>query len=76
MHSSAHSAYLEAGVLTATPQKLHLMLVEAALRAAVRAREAWEQEQDAEARAALTHCQKLVGEMLANLRGSQSERSR
>ena len=46
MQASAQSNYLETEVMTAPPQKLQLMLVEAAIRSAERARAMWREEDD------------------------------
>src|SRR5262245_46891330 len=59
--------YLATEVMTATPEKLQLMLVEAALRFGNRTRLAW-REGDLEAgHEFLVKCQNVVAEMLAGL---------
>ncbi len=67
MQPSAQESYLVTEVLTATPQKLQLMLIDAALRAARRARQQWQAENDEQACEALIHAQQVVGELLASL---------
>jgi flagellar protein FliS len=67
MHSSAREGYLATDVMTATPQKLQLMLIEAAIRSARRGGENWRAGDDARASEALTHALEVVGEMLASL---------
>ena len=67
MHSSATDRYLETQILTAPPQKLHLMLIEAAIRSAERAKRHLEAEQFAEACETLIHAQQIVTEMLGGM---------
>lgn len=67
MQSSARENYLVTDVMTATPQKLQLMLIEAAIRSAERAREKWQAGKDDQACEALIHAQQVVGELLAGL---------
>jgi len=67
MDPSARREYLATEVLTATPQKLQLMLIEAAIRSAETARAKWKTEKNDEACEALIHAQDCVGEMLAGL---------
>jgi len=67
MQCSARENYLVTDVMTATPQKLQLMLIEAAIHSVRRAREKWAAGDDARASEALTHAQEVVGEMLAGL---------
>ena len=67
MQASAQNNYLETEVMTAPPQKLQLMLVEAAIRAAERARAMWRDEDDEQAFLALIRAQEITGELLAGL---------
>jgi len=67
MQHSARENYLATEVMTATPQKLQLMLIEAAIRSAQMARQKWHDEKDDEACESLIHAQQVVGEMLASL---------
>lgn len=67
MEGSARDQYLVAEVMTATPQKLQLMLVEAAIRFAGRARQLWSERKDEEATDALIRAQDIIGQMLASL---------
>jgi flagellar protein FliS len=64
---SARDDYLTTEVTTAPPQKLHLMLIEAAVRSAELARERWRAGQDGSASAALVRAQEILGELLAGL---------
>ena len=67
MQSSARESYLATEVMTATPQKLQLMLIDTAIRSAKRARQLWRDEEDEGACEALIHAQEVIGEMLASL---------
>ncbi|OHB65920.1 MAG: hypothetical protein A2V70_02985 [Planctomycetes bacterium RBG_13_63_9] len=67
MQRSARDSYLATEVLTATPQKLQLMLIEAAIRFAERARADWQADDDEQAADALGRAQQVVGELLAGL---------
>jgi flagellar protein FliS len=63
--SRARDQYLFTNVNTATPQKLQLLLIDAALQSAHRAGEYWRQGLDDRAVAALVHAQSVLNEMLA-----------
>ncbi len=67
MQSTAGNIYLETEVLTATPVKLQLMLIEAAIRFGRQAGTLWEQGEDEAAGEALLRMQKIVGELIAGL---------
>ncbi len=67
MHNAAHDSYLVTEVTTATPQKLQLMLVEAALRFAHQAREHWAASREAEAAEALSRSQQIVTQVISAL---------
>jgi flagellar protein FliS len=62
------SDYLHTEVTTATPQKLQLMLIEAALRSAVQARQYWADGQDNSACLALIRGQDILAQMQAVLK--------
>jgi flagellar protein FliS len=64
---SSRESYLATEVLTAAPQKLQLMLVEAAMRAAERARQLRLASQPEQAGESLIRAQELVGQVLAGL---------
>jgi flagellar protein FliS len=64
--------YLETQVLTATPQRLHLMVVDAALRSARRGLEALHQQQWEAMDAAFSHSRECVAELIAGLKPDQS----
>ncbi len=65
--TSARENYLSTEVMTATPQKLQLMLIEAAIRSTQLGRQKLQEEKDDEAVEALIHAQQVVGELLAGL---------
>ncbi len=67
MNPQAQDEYLVTEVMTASPQKLHLMVVETALRYAVRAKKFIEEGQFATALSANLRSQKAVCTMLAGL---------
>lgn len=68
MPTSARNTYLATQVLTASPAKLHLTLIEAAIRSARQASALWRAGRIDEAGQAIDHCQELVSELLAGLR--------
>ncbi len=65
--------YLESKVLTAAPQRLHLMLVEGAIRFGRQAEEALRRGEPAIAAGPLLRVMDIVGEMLAGVRESKTE---
>lgn len=67
MDVSVRSQYLNTEVMTATPQKLQLMVVETAIRSCERARSHWQQDAPDEACEALIHAQACIGELLGAL---------
>jgi flagellar protein FliS len=67
MQPSAPDNYLATEVMTAPPQKLQLMLIEAAIRFAEQARAKWHTAEDDQAAAALSRAQQIVGELLSSL---------
>ncbi len=67
MPASARDTYLETEVLTATPQKLQLMLIDGALRFVELARHHWKNDKDEEACEALIRAQRIVTELLGGL---------
>ena len=67
MPASARDTYLETEVLTATPQKLQLMLSDGALRFVELARHHWKNDKDEEACEALIRAQRIVTELLSGL---------
>ena len=67
MRSMAEDSYLFTEVKTATPQRLQLLLIEAALRLANRARHFRQQGRDDLAIGSLVYAQSVVAEMLASM---------
>ncbi|MCR4413528.1 MAG: flagellar export chaperone FliS [Thermoguttaceae bacterium] len=67
MTASIRENYLVTEVLTATPQKLHLMLVEAAIRAGQQARQHWRSGDNEAASEALIRAQEIMSELVAGL---------
>ena len=66
-HQSARQNYLQAEVHTATPQKLQLMLVEAAIKNIHRTKLAWQGERYDEGIEALSRAQDIIAEILCSL---------
>jgi flagellar secretion chaperone FliS len=73
---SARDQYLETQVLTATPQRLRLMLIEGALRTARAAIEAGTQGDTASAAAAIGRCRDVVTELIAGISPDHSALAR
>ncbi len=67
MQSAPCESYLVTEVMTSTPQKLQLMLVEGAIRAIERGRQKWRSGEDERACEALIRAQEIVGQMLDGL---------
>ncbi|MHB8969663.1 MAG: flagellar export chaperone FliS [Pirellulaceae bacterium] len=69
MPRSAHDTYFETQVLTATPQRLRLMLIDGALRFARQAIECWEDEANRVSRyTALARCHDIVVELYSTIK--------
>jgi len=68
-----HSQYLESKVLTAPPQRLHLMLIEGAIRFGRQAEQELLAGSHANAAAPLLRVLDIVGELLVGVRQSKSE---
>ena len=60
--------YLVTEVMTAPPQKLQLMLLDAVLRFAAKAKEHWQAGDNEAAGEALLRCQQIVSEIMAGIR--------
>jgi flagellar secretion chaperone FliS len=67
MSFNAHTSYRETEVLTAPPQRLRLMLIQAALRSIERTRQQWRAGADEQALDALIHAQEVVTELLSGI---------
>jgi flagellar secretion chaperone FliS len=72
MNTSAHDAYLEAQVLTATPQRLRLMLIEAALRTARQAQACWRASSNEEGDQAIGRCREILCELIGGIRAGET----
>jgi flagellar protein FliS len=72
----SENKYLEAQIMTATPQKLRLMLIEGALRFARRTLELWEQSKPEEALESLIRCRSIVAELMSGIQADQSDLTR
>ena len=68
-----HSQYLESKVLTAPPQRLHLMLIEGAIRFGRQAEQELLAGSHANAAGPLMRVLDIVGELLAGVRRTKSE---
>jgi flagellar secretion chaperone FliS len=68
-----NSSYLKSKVLTASPQRLHLMLIDGAIRFGRQADEALRRGDEAGAAGPLLRVLDVVGEMLAGVRENKSE---
>ena len=75
MEFNARDAYLENQILTATPQKLRLMLIEGAIRFARQAVAFWEQGQSDAGTEALCRSRRIVSELLSGIRPESSSLS-
>lgn len=64
--------YLETQVMTAPPHQLHLMVIEGAVRFAVQAKQALEQNDYEMSHLALSRSRDFVNELIAGLNGEQS----
>jgi flagellar protein FliS len=71
--SAQHSQYLESKVLTAPAHRLHLMLIEGAIRFARQAEEMLRRGDTSSAAGPLLRVVDIVGEMLAGVREGKSE---
>ena len=73
MDQHAREAYLEAQVMTATPQKLRLMLIEAAIRFARKTLQHWEASDHQGAQDSIIRCRNIVSELLSSVRVDESD---
>ena len=68
---TARDNYLTTEVMTATPQKLQLMLIEGALRFGQQAQQMWNAGRDQEAGESILRCQQIVSQLLGGLNPEQ-----
>jgi flagellar protein FliS len=71
--AAQHSQYFDAKVLTAPPHRLHLMLIEGAIRFGRQAEQEFKAGHQAAATSTMARVLDIVGEMLAGVRKSQGE---
>lgn len=76
MQQQASESYLESQVLTATPQKLRLMLIEGAIRFARQTLHHWEQENNEQALETIIRARSIVSELIASIRIDETELTR
>ena len=69
-------AYLETQILTASPQRLRLMLIEGAIRQANLTADHWLAGRDEEALEALIRCRAIISELIAGVKGEESPLAR
>ena len=67
MNGAAQNEYLVTEVMTATPQKLHLMLVEAAIRSVLKAKKLREQNLSDQAGEAILRSQEIIAQLIAGI---------
>lgn len=73
MESAPHSQYWETQILTASPQKLRLLLIEGAIKLARQAIDHWQQQRIDSAFNAAIRCQDILFELLSSVRRDGSE---
>src|SRR5215213_1720178 len=71
-----NSSYLESQILTASPYRLHLMLIEGAIRFGRQADEAFRRGDEAAAAGPLLRMIDIVGEMLVGVRENKTDLTR
>lgn len=71
--SDSTENYLETEVLTATPQKLQLMMINGAIRFAYQAQQLSEQQEKDEAWERLLRCREIVAQILCSIKNDGSE---
>jgi flagellar protein FliS len=67
MSATARDTYRTTEILTATPQRLQLMLIEGAIQFSLRARQHWNADEPAKATKALVQAQKIMRELIGGL---------
>jgi flagellar protein FliS len=67
MQSDAQNSYLEAQVLTATPQRQRLMLIDGAMRFVRQTLQFWQENQDERASETLGKSREIVSELLSSI---------
>jgi flagellar protein FliS len=72
MLPTTRDAYLETQILTATPQRLRLMLIEGAIRKITLAKMAYDEGDLEKASADLSHCRDIITELIAGIDPDQT----
>jgi flagellar secretion chaperone FliS len=67
MNHNSSDSYLVSDVMTATPPKLHLMLLNAAIKEARRAQKHLQDNEDEKARKSIMHARNIIGGILAGM---------
>ncbi|HUE74697.1 MAG TPA: flagellar export chaperone FliS [Pirellulaceae bacterium] len=70
--SQPSDAYLQTQVLTASPQRLRLMLIERALREIELTERHWDEHQPEQALESLIRCRDIISELIAGIRQGES----
>jgi len=73
MEHASPQSYKEVEIATATPQRLHLMLIEGAIRFAQQTLLYWEQEDNEQACESLIRCRQIVTAILTGIKDDGSE---
>ena len=73
MTATAREVYLESQVLTATPQKLRLLLIDGALRFAKQIVPHWENDDSSAALESVARCRRIITELLTVMTDDGSE---
>ena len=68
MQYDSQNSYLETEVLTATPQKLQLLLLNGAIRFTLQAKQLKENGEDEQAWEALLRCREIIAEILSGIK--------
>ncbi len=76
MTQAARNTYLETQLMTATPQKLRLMLIDGAIRFANVTLNHWEQGDNDAAFESIVRCRSIVSELLMTIKGEESDLAR
>ncbi|MFV1965305.1 MAG: flagellar export chaperone FliS [Pirellulaceae bacterium] len=73
MDSFARDSYLEAQVTTATPQRMRLLLIEAANRFCKQTLRFWQEEKNEEALESLIRARSIISELLSSIQSDKTE---
>ena len=73
MNATAHETYLNTQVMTATPQKLQLMMIDGAIRFAKQGLALWQKDDLENATESLIRCRRIVTEILGGVKQDGSE---